>query len=346
MYRTSAVLIRLLACHPNKRFSSPRLPHYIGGGINGSPGFKLNSALATTLVPDLKQRIADFVSVASTEITPHDEPLVSALAAALPVGATVYVAHTPKSSLGDVVRVSLDLERRGLSASPHIVARRLESETMLRDALGTLRAAGVNQVLCVAGDRETPAGPFASTLDIIDSGALTDARFPRVGFAGHPEGHPAVNSPLLWDALRRKQEFADRAGIAVHIATQFGFDANAIAGWVRELNAAGIHLPVHVGIAGPTSLPKLLRFAVQCGVKTSLQTALKSPSSIGGLMGMKATPGEMAPALVRLGAGKQTSQIIKPHIFTFGGALASAQWIRAVREGRFDLLRDGSIETK
>jgi methylenetetrahydrofolate reductase (NADPH) len=293
----------------------------------------------------LRQRIADFVAVASTEITPHDAALVPALAAALPVGATVYVAHTPKSSLSDVIRVSLDLVRRGLSASPHIVARRLESESVLRDALGTLRAAGVNQVFCVAGDGETPAGPFASTLDIIDSGALSDACLPHVGFAGHPEGHPSVNSPLLWDALRRKQEFADRTGVAVHIATQFGFDANAIADWVQELIVAGIHLPVHVGIAGPTSLPKLLRFAVQCGVKTSMQTALKSPGSIGSLLGMRMTPNEMVPALVRLSAGEEESQMIKPHMFTFGGALASAHWLRAVREGRFDLLKDGSIQT-
>jgi methylenetetrahydrofolate reductase (NADPH) len=305
----------------------------------------LNSALAAR-VPDFRQRILEFVSAASTEITPHDESLVPALAAALPPGATVYVAHTPKATLEDVERVSRGLQARGLSASPHIVARRMESEESLRTALYRLRAAGVDQVLLIAGDRDTPAGPFASTLDVIDSGALSDAKFPRVAFAGHSEGHPAIDGATLRDALRRKQEFGKRTGTSVHIVTQFGFDAEVVLAWVDEMSAAGIHLPVHVGLAGPTSLTKLLRFAIQCGVKTSLQTALKNPGSIGSVVGMKTTPGEMVPALVRLGAGAEQSQIVKPHIFTFGGALASAKWIRAVGEGAFDLLKDGSIETK
>ena len=150
----------------------------------------MNSALATARVPELRQRVVEFVSAASTEITPHDEFLVPTLAAALPIGAAVYVAHTPKSTLNDVVRVSIDLQRRGLTASPHIVARRLESEKMLREALGRLRAGGINQILVIAGDRKSPMGPFASTLDIIDSGLLAEAGFPRVGFAGHPQGHP------------------------------------------------------------------------------------------------------------------------------------------------------------
>lgn len=344
MYRSSAAFIRRPALHPYKRFSCVRGCNYIGGGINRL-GTDLNNALAAR-VPDFRQRLVEFVSDASTEITPHDESLVPALAAALPPGATVYVAHTPKATLYDVVRVSADLQARGLSASPHIVARRLESEEVLRSALSTLRASGIDQILLIAGDRDTPAGPFASTLDVIDSGALSEAGLPRVAFAGHPEGHPAVDAPTLWEALRRKQEFARRAGIAVHIVTQFGFDAAAIFAWVKEMSAAGVHLPVHVGLAGPTSLTKLLRFAVQCGVRTSLQTALKSPGSISSMVGMKTTPGEMAPALVRLGAGGKMSRIVKPHIFTFGGALAGAKWIRTVGEGAFDLLKDGSIEIK
>jgi methylenetetrahydrofolate reductase (NADPH) len=306
--------------------------------------YRASNALAAARAPDLRQRIAEFVTAASTEITPHDEALVPALVEALPPGATVYVAHTPKATLYDVLRVSVDLQARGLSASPHIVARRLESEEALRSALSTLRTSGIEQALLIAGDRDSPAGPYASTLDIIDSGVLSEAGLPRIGFAGHPEGHPAIDSALLWDALRRKQEFADRTGISVHIATQFGFDAAAVFNWVEELQAAGIRLPVHVGVAGPTSLTKLLRFAVQCGVKTSLQAALKNPGTIGALMGMNTTPGEMVPALIRLGAGEVASQMVKPHIFTFGGALASANWIRAVGSGEFELLRDGSIE--
>ena len=313
-------------------------------GINGTREFDLNSALATARVPELRQRVVEFVSAASTEIAPHDESLVPTLAVVLPVGAVVYVAHTPKSTLNDVVRVSIDLQRRGLTASPHIVARRFDSEKMLGEVFGRLRAAGINRILVIAGDRETPTGPFASALDIIDSGALTEAGFLSVGFAGHPEGHPVADHVALREALRRKQEFAVRSGMAVHLVTQFGFDAHTIVSWAQALRASGILLPVHVGLAGPTSPAKLLRFAIQCGVRTSLQAALKNPGSMGSLVGMKAAPGEMIPALVRLGAGEEWSQIVRPHFFTFGGALTGAQWIRMVAAGEFEMLRDGSLQ--
>ena len=113
----------------------------------------------------LKERIVQFARDTSTEISPHDEGIVDELANVLPRGTTVYVAHTPKASIHDVVRVASAVQRSGLRASPHIVARRIESEGVLRGALKELTAAGVEQVLLVAGDRDPPAGEFTSTLD-------------------------------------------------------------------------------------------------------------------------------------------------------------------------------------
>lgn len=293
--------------------------------------------------PQLRQRIRDFVSGVSTEITPHDAGLIPDLAQVLVPETTVYVAHTPKASLDDVVRVSMEVQSNGLSASPHIVARRLASEHALREALARLRAAGIAQVLVVAGDVEKPVGPFSSSLDVIDSGALSDAKLRSVGFAGHPEGHRVINTARLLESLGRKQDFARQTGIAVHIATQFGFNAAAVCEWVRDLSAQGVYLPVHVGIAGPTPPHKLLRFAMQCGVGASLQAALRNPGSIGRAFATPTTPEEMIAGLVGLGAGSALSQIVKPHLFTFGGALAGARWLRALQAGAFELLDDGSL---
>ena len=292
---------------------------------------------------DTRSRIMDFVSRASTEITTHDAQLIPDLAEALLPGTTVYVAQTPKASLDDVVRVSIEIQSSGLSASPHIVARRLVSEGVLREALGRLRTAGIEQVLVIAGDIDTPAGPFASSLDVIESGALVDAQLRTVAFAGHPEGHRAMDAQQLTGTLRRKQEFALRTGIDTHLTTQFGFDAEAICRWVRQLHANGVNLPVHVGIAGPTSPHKLLRFALKCGVGASLQAVLRNPGSIGGMAGAATTPEAMIAQLARLGVGSDLSQIVQPHFFTFGGALASARWVRAVADGAFEFLRDGSL---
>jgi len=45
----------------------------------------------------------------------------------------------------------------------------------------------------------------------------------------------------------------------------------------------GIRLPIHVGIAGPTSLSKLIRFAMLCGIGASLRTVIRNLSAGGGI---------------------------------------------------------------
>ncbi len=49
---------------------------------------------------ELRRRIAEFVERTSTEITSHDDDVVGPLAAMLPAGTVVYVAHTPKILAG------------------------------------------------------------------------------------------------------------------------------------------------------------------------------------------------------------------------------------------------------
>ena len=95
----------------------------------------MNAAVAPLNGAELKRRIVEFAQGASTEISTHDEELLPALVNRLPAGTTVYIAHTPKATLDDVVRVAIKAEALGLRASPHIVARRLESERALRDGL-------------------------------------------------------------------------------------------------------------------------------------------------------------------------------------------------------------------
>jgi methylenetetrahydrofolate reductase (NADPH) len=290
----------------------------------------------------LKRGIFEFVRDASTEISTHDEELLPALANKLPAGTVVYVAHTPKSSLDEVVRVAIKVQSLGLRASPHIVARRLESEHDLKLALRELRDGGVEQALLVAGDLDRPAGKFTSTLEVIDTGALDDAGLERIGIAGHPEGHRTIGPATLWAALRHKQAFADRTGIKVHIVTQFGFNPGAVCTWDRHLSEHGISLPVHVGIAGPTPLPKLIKFAMQCGVGASMHSLVKNMSAMANLARLATSPDEMLVGLVRGRAAYAGSRLVHPHFYSFGGAVATARWLRAVVDGSFELQPDGN----
>src|ERR1700721_2881406 len=78
-----------------------------------------------------------------------------------------------------------------------------------------------------APEASRPVGEFSSTLGVLESRIIEESGIARVGIAGHPEGHNAVATPLLWEALESKQAFAARAGVGAHIVTQFGLDGAA-----------------------------------------------------------------------------------------------------------------------
>lgn len=306
-------------------------------GVFGSTMKSLLSVDAKADPVPLARRLAQLARMASTEIAPHDEGLLPLIRDKLAPGSTLYIAHTPKASLEDVVRVALCAQALGFRASPHIVARRLANERELRGALSELREGGVEQILLVAGDLERPAGPFNSTLDLIATDVIANAGFERVAFGGHPEGHKAIGPTVLMNALHAKQEFARRTGTKVHIVTQFGFNPAAISSWVARLETSGIHLPIHVGVVGPAALPKLIRFAMQCGVRSSLGSLIRNMSALSAPEHLAIHPDEMLCGLIHGGAAME-----RVHFYTFGGAVATASWLRAVGEGRFSLLPDGS----
>jgi methylenetetrahydrofolate reductase (NADPH) len=283
---------------------------------------------------ELKTRIIRFMSSASTEITPLDAKRLPDLVSWLPAGTSVYVAHTSASTVGDVVGAALAVRYAGFTATPHIVARRIPNALALRTALTKLRAGGVEQILLVAGDAAQPNGEFGSTLDILESGILEQSGMMRIGVAAHPEGHKAVGPTLLWDALQAKQAFADFNGIRMHVVSQFSFNSSAIETWLRELGRYGIHLPVHVGIAGPAPLSKLIRYAMQCGIGLSLRTVLRNLSAVGTVAELAISPDQH---LLRLLATPLAAQIVAPHFFAFGGCVETAHWIHQIAAGTFEI---------
>jgi methylenetetrahydrofolate reductase (NADH) len=305
--------------------------------MRANESLKINGPDALLEGEALKRATVDFARNASTEISTHDEDALPVLTSTLPAGTTVYVAHTPKATVAEVVSTAIKLQQAGFRASPHIVARRVDSQQSLETALERISAAGVEQALLVAGDLAKPLGPYMSTLDIIDSGLLQDSNLKRLGVAGHPEGHKQIPDDVLLTALRHKQAFAARTGLKLHIATQFAFDADAILAWDERLRREGISLPTHIGIAGPTPLPKLIKYAMACGVGASLNSVMKNMTAMTRLARLATTPDEMLTGLVRGGAARGSSRIVQPHFYAFGGVAATARWIRAVIDGKFTL---------
>ena len=289
----------------------------------------------------LESRIAAFASRASLEITSSDGALPATLVGRLPAGTALYVAHTPNAKLAHVAEVACAAERAGFRGCPHLVARRIASRAELDAALARLREGGVSRALLVAGDLTPPAGQYASTLDILESGALDRAGLESVGVAGHPEGNPNIPPEAAWDALVRKQAWATRTGVAVHVTTQFGFDPAALGAFAEGLDARGVSLPVHVGVAGPASLKSLAKFAVMCGIGASLAAILSNPLALGSLKALVKTIDEVFPAVVAQ-AQVAPARFAQPHFFAFGGVMKTVEWLEAVRAGRFELV-DGAI---
>jgi methylenetetrahydrofolate reductase (NADPH) len=297
----------------------------------------VNAVIEVPATATLRERLSGIVASGSTEVTTHDGKMLEELARLLPGGYRVYVAHTPKATIEEVVQVALRLQSLGLQASPHIVARRIRDVPRLRTALAALADGGVGQILLVAGDRAEPEGPFQSTLELLEGGYLQESGIVRLGVAGHPEGHPVVSDDLLWQALGRKQEIARKAGLTLHIATQFGFDARSLGGFEAELRARGIDLPIHAGVAGPTPFSKLLRYAAHCGVGASLRAVAGNALSLGRLPHLVTRSDEMLVGVFRAKQANRDSRIFAPHFFAFGGVLETARWLRAVIAGSFEL---------
>jgi methylenetetrahydrofolate reductase (NADPH) len=283
---------------------------------------------------DLKGRIVSFMRGASTEITPSEEYRLPDLKSVLPAGAAVYVAHTPNAGFSQVIHAALAVRRAGFLATPHIAVRRVPNAQALRAALAELRAGGVEDILLIAGDAPRPMGEFSGTLDVLESRILEESGIARIGVAGHPEGHSAVASALLWEALEAKQAFAARAGVSMHIVTQFGLSGGAFRVWERELVRRRIHLPVRIGIAGPAPIAKLVHFAIQCGIGASMRALMRNVSAAAHSSGLATSPDQH---LLGLLGTPVSAQIVAPHFFAFGGALETARWMRKVAAGAFDI---------
>ena len=284
---------------------------------------------------DLKQHIVSFLSGYSIEATPHDEEKLDELVAAIPAGTSVYVAWLPGFSLDDVARVCVKLQGAGFNAVPHIVSRKLESAEQLERALDTMANGGVHEALVIGGDEAVENQAFEGSLQVLQTGLLDKYKFRKVGIAGHPEGSEAIG-PNTMQILKDKADFVKTADYETRIVTQFGFDAPAVTDWEAATEAAGITLPINVGLAGPSSLRQLVRFAMRCGIRSSARFMANRGGDVANLLKTH-TPDDQLVHFAKHRLSKPGSRIVRPHFFCFGGVAKSAKWANAVVEGRFEL---------
>ena len=167
-----------------------------------------NSDPASRLTDDLSSDIEGLITRASLEATPGQIAKNADLGTLLAPGTSVYIPYLPGSNLADTIAAAPKLLAMGYHPIPHIPARTLVSVAELDTTLGQLADHGVNTVLLIAGDTTPPAGPFPSTLEILETGLLEQHGITRVAVAGHPEGHPNADRDELDRAMRAKSDYA------------------------------------------------------------------------------------------------------------------------------------------
>jgi methylenetetrahydrofolate reductase (NADH) len=286
--------------------------------------------------PDERRGISAFLAGASLELSSRDPAEIDACSGLLDPGTAVYISLPPGQTYHGTVALAARLARAGFRPVPHVAARRIANREALADYLARAAGeAGVDSALVIAGDSDS-AGPFESSLALLETGLFQRHGIVNIGVAGYPEGHPRISAAALEAAFEAKKGLARRAGLDLGVVTQFSFEAEPILSWAAKMKGHG--LPVRAGFAGPASLPRLLRFAALCGIGNSVRALKARPRAIARLM-VEAGP-EIALREVARGAQPPIAGV---HFFCFGGLVRTARWLRAVRDGRIELSEDGGF---
>ncbi|MCP1335924.1 methylenetetrahydrofolate reductase [Futiania mangrovi] len=267
------------------------------------------------------------------EVTPKQIGQVPDLRDLLPRGTTVYVAHIEGTPFAEMLGAARRLVREGFCPRPHIPARLLDSEDQLREwARAYAGEAGVSSALCIAGGIERPRGPFADSMAVLETGALSDAGIRTVAVAGHPEGNRDIGEEGIAAALAWKNAYAECTGDALSITTQFCFEAAPCIAWAERLRAGGNRLPIDLGVAGPAKLSTLIKYATMCGIGPSMRVLTRQARNMTKLMSV-AGPDAFVGRIAEHVAETPASAIRRLHFFPLGGLRQTAEWIAGNRGG-------------
>lgn len=282
-----------------------------------------DKALGAPLLVDLLHR-------ASLEISAGNAKAIAHVRENFDPGAEVFINFVPDGDARPIVETAIALRRAGFTPVPHLAARSIASQAALDDCLARLVGeAAADRVLLIAGDRARPAGPFSSSMDVFATGAIERAGIRAVGFAGHPEGHPRVDTATLEAALLAKRDAARAAGLGLFVVTQFAFEAAPVLAWLERTRALGLDAPIRIGVAGPASVATLVRFGIRCGIGASLNAVRLNPHTVGRLLGAagpEALLAELAAGLARAGE----TRVGNIHFFPFGGIVETGDFIVAL----------------
>ncbi len=260
------------------------------------------------------------------EVTAKDIGQIEASKAEIPPGTPVNIAFLGNEDHAQRIDAARVIRQCGFEPVPIISSRRLRSQSDLDALLSALIGeAHPTRFIFVGGDPATPAGPYSDSLALLASGVVQRHAIRQVGIVAYPDGHPKIDSEILWQSLEWKRGFLKDAGCDVEITTQFGFDADAIVRWVEQLRRRGIDEPVRVGVPGPADVRKLLRYARQFGVVASIDIGRRYGLSMTNLV-QRVGPERFVERLTAGFDGRRLGPVLF-HLYPFGGILDGVRWM-------------------
>jgi methylenetetrahydrofolate reductase (NADPH) len=275
-------------------------------------------------------KLTALLSSASVEVSSRGHQL-QALRDNFRPGADVTITFLPGDNYRHNVETASALRRAGFNPVPHIAAREMPSREALDDFLTRARGeADVTRILLIAGDVALTKGPFRSSLDVCTSGLIEARGISSVSVAGHPEGHPYLQAARAFEVLEAWRDWGHLTKIRVDVVTQFCFESAPILGWIGELDARRIDLPVIIGLAGPATPATLTKFALRCGIGNSMRSLRGQIGRFGRLL-IDTGPDEVMRGL-QSAPYAATASIAGFHLFPFGGLRKAGDWLHSWRQ--------------
>ncbi|HEU4440420.1 MAG TPA: hypothetical protein VFR83_00200, partial [Burkholderiales bacterium] len=138
---------------------------------------------------------------------------------------------------------------------------------------------------------------------------------------------PRIPATDLASAFRKKQELTAEQGLGMYVVTQFSFAPSRVVEYCAQLARSAPEVSIYVGVAGPTDPVALARYAQRCGVSASLRALRNLGSGIAQLV-THSDPHDQLVTLARYSMQREPSNVVGVHIYSFGGAMRTASWIR------------------
>ena len=242
---------------------------------------------------------------------------------AVPPGATIAVTCSAKLGLNRTLELARHAARVGFTVVPHLAARQLTGETELRGFVAALADAGITRLYLVGGDAPQ-SGPYGSSLEVLQALQGIDHGLRRIGVACYPEGHPKISDAVLAEALSAKQPYA------AYMVSQMCFNPDVLVTWLRQVRGAGITLPLHLGVAAPMHVRRLLELSPRIGVGSSVRYLVKQHGFLGNVL--KGGAYQPESLLLRMGDAVTSPELGVEglHLFSFNQVSATLEWQRNV----------------